>query len=372
MTFARRLTTAMCVAVAACAAAATTGAVARADLVDSVKTIKSRSDLSDFLVKKAATAAQKRDNERAIVLYQALVVARGPASPEAGELAKVWTLAAQSQEAARVWEEFAAATADAKAKTVARAEVARLTQNPDPFRKPIVLPPLIVEAKLAFKAGRAAFAKKQFGDALVNFHMGYALAPDLPGFLRELGATYEKLDARDKKVDFYRAYLLRRPFGKNADEVRKELAKDKGSLGSLTLETSKACEEVWVNRQPVPGKLPQNLTVAPGKYRAFCLSRQYEIGIFEEITVSAGQQATLKFTWAIVVNNLASPLGRIAIENPNVPGTLLDLGVSSPEIGVVLAADGRALRMVLKDDSGSRVEERSVRIRPGERFVVKW
>ena len=30
------------------------------------------------------------------------------------------------------------------------------------------------------------------------------------------------------------------------------------------------------------------------------------------------------------------------------------------------------VKMVVKDDSGSRVEERSVRIRPGERFVVKW
>ena len=57
--------------------------------------------------------------------------------------------------------------------------------------------------------------------------MGYALAPDLPGFLRELGSTYDKLDAPDRKREFYRRYLVQRPFGANADVVRDELAKDK-------------------------------------------------------------------------------------------------------------------------------------------------
>lgn len=373
MRLARRLPTAMCVAVAVCVAVAAAPAVAGADIVHTVTTSRPRAELSAFLAGKAEAAAKKRDLERAIVLYQALVVARGPASPEARELARMWTLSAQSEEAARVWDELAASTSDPKLKAEARAEATRLSENPDPFRKQIVLPALVAEAKQAFKLGRAAFAKKQYGDALVYFHMGYALAPDLPGFLRELGATYDKLSARDRKVDFYRAYLLRRPFGKNADEVRKELARDKGALAALSLESSLPCEEVWVNRQPVPGKLPQKkLVVAPGRYRAFCLSRRYEIGIFEDVTLGASQHATIRFNWGIVVNQLTAPLGRIAIENPKAPGVLLDLGVSSPEIGVVLPADGRALRMVVKDDSGARVEERSVRIRPGERFVVKW
>jgi tetratricopeptide (TPR) repeat protein len=360
----------MCVAVAMCAVVPATAA---AELVDTVQTAKSRGDLSGFLVRKAEAAAEKRDYGRAIVLYQALVTARGPGSPEARKLATIWTLAAQSSDAARVLEAYAAATSDPKARAEARAEATRLNANPDPFSKQLELPPLVGEAKQAFKLGRAAFGKKQFGDALVYFHMGYVLAPDLPGFLRELGATYEKLNARDKKVDFYRAYLQRRPFGKNADEVRKELSQDKGALATLSIESSLPCEDVWVNRQPVPGKLPQKkLLVAPGDYRALCLSRKYEIAIFEDITVTAGQKATLKFTWAIVVNQLTNPYGRIAIENPKRQGTLLDLGVSSPEIGVLLPDDGRALKMVVKDDSGSRVEERSVRIRPGERFVVKW
>ncbi len=363
----------MCVAVATCVAVAATAAPARADLVDTVKTTKPRAALSEFLEDKAKAAAKKREDLRAIVLYQALVVARGQASAEARELAKFWTLSAQNDEAAKVWDQFAEVTSDAKAKSDALAEAKRLRAVRDPFGKNIVLPVLAVEAKEAFKRGRAAFGKKDYGDALIFFHMGYALAPDLPGFLRELGATYEKLAARDKKIDFYRAYLLRRPFGKNADDVRKELAKDKGTLAFLTIETSMPCEQVWVNRQPVPGKLPQKkLIVAPGRYRAFCLSNKYEFGSFQNVTVAAGAEGSIKFTWGVLVNKLESPFGRIAIEKWDEPGVLMDLGLSTPELGVELDPGGRALKMVVKDDSGSRVEERSVRIRPGERFVVKW
>ncbi len=367
----------MCVAVATCVVTvgSPVGSVdaASADLVDSVKTSKSRAEISAFLASKAEAAAKKGERERAIVLYQALVTARGPASAEAKELAKAWTLAGQSEDAARVWDEYASASEDPKAKADATKEADRLRKTPDPFGKPIELPTLVAEARDAFKRGRAAFKKKQYGDALVYFHMGYALAPDLPGFLRELGATYDKLQAKDKKNDFYRAYLLRRPFGKNADEVRKELAGQRGTLATLTIETSLPCEQVWVNGQLVPGKLPQKkLLVAPGRYKALCLSNKYELANFERTTIAAGGEATIKFNWAIVANKLENPLGRIAIEKWDEPGTMMDLGVSSPEIGVPVASDGRALRMIVKDDPGTRVEERSVRIRPGETFVVKW
>lgn len=373
MSLRRRLQTAMCVAVATCVVTVGSIDTASADLVDSVKTSKSRAEISAFLASKAEAASTKGDRERAIVLYQALVTARGPASAEAKELAKAWTLAGQSEDAARVWDEYASASEDPKAKADAVKEAERLRKTPDPFRKQIELPTLAAEAKDAFKRGRAAFKKKQYGDALVYFHMGYVLAPDLPGFLRELGATYDKLQAKDKKNDFYRAYLLRRPFGKNADEVRKELAGQRGTLALLSIESSLACEQVWVNGQLVPGKLPQKkLIVAPGRYKAFCLSRQYEFGRFERTTIAAGGEATIKFNWAIIDNQLVNPLGRIKIEDPMVPGEMVDLGVSSPKLGALVAADGRALKMIIQDDSGTRVEERSVRIRPGETFVVKW
>ena len=359
----------MSVVVVLCAASG----AASADLIDSVATTRPRAGLSAYLVKPAEAAATKRSFGKAIALYQALVVARGPASPEAEKLATLWTLAGQPEEAARVLTAFAGATTDAAAATRARAEATRLTSRPDPFAKTLELPALTAEAKTAFKQGRAAFAKKQWGDALVSFQMGYALAPDLPGFLRELGATYDKLGASDKKLEFYRAYLLKRPFGKNSDAVRAELGADSKALGTMTLKSSLPCDELWLNRQRVPTPLPTKaLTVAPGSYKALCLSRKYEIAIFEYATVVAGQPLTLRFDWAIVVNQLSNPYGRIAIENPKAAGELLDLGVSSPEVGVVVAPDGRALRMIVKDDSGTRTEERSVRIKPGERYVVKW
>jgi hypothetical protein len=343
------------------------------ELHDSVKTKASRTRLSTALVKPAQKAAKARDWARAIPLYQALVVARGPASDEAQELAKLWTLAGQSANAAEVLAAFAAATSDVSARRTAEAEIARLTANPDPFAKELALVSMDAEAKKLFKAGRAAFKAKAYGDALVDYRMGLALAPEMPGFFRELGATYDKLGASDQKRAFYRRYLLSRPFGGNADVVRAELGKDKGALGTLEVSTSLPCEQLWVNRQRIPQKLPKKgIAVAPGTYKGLCFHGSYEMALFEYATVEPGKTAKLSFDWAIIVNQLTDPYGRISIENPSSPGMMIDLGISSPEIGVAVAADKRALKMVLKDDAGTRSEERTIDLAPGERKVVRW
>ena len=212
---------------------------------------------------------------------------------------------------------------------------------------------------------------EQYGDALVYFHMGYALAPDLPGFLRELGSTYDKLGATDRKREFYRRYLVQRPFGANADVVRSELARDKDVLGTLLVSSSLPCTELWVNRQRITGKLPEKgLLVAPGSYKGLCFNPKYEMALFEYATVEPGKPAKMTFRWAIIVNKLERPLGRIALENPKSPGTMIDLGITSPEVGVAVPADGHKLKMVLKDDSGATTEERSVQIEPGQKLVV--
>ena len=343
------------------------------ELVDEVATTTPRAELSAFLVKPAQTALAAGDRPRAIVLYQALALARGPASAEATQLATLLADAGQRDDAVRVLEKLAATTTDTTARATARARIQQLTAGPPVDVRPLALPSETKLAANAFKLGRAAFGKAKWADALVYFHLGYALAPELPGFLRELGATYDRLGAAAQKRSFYQAYLLRMPFGKNADVVRAELAREKGALATLSITSSLPCEEVWLNRQRVPGPLPQKrLAVAPGSYKAMCLSRRYEIAIFEYATLGAGGSAAIRFDWAIVVNKLAAPLGRIAIENPKAPGIMLDLGVSSPEVGVVVTDVGQPLRMVLKDDSGVRVVERKVRIRPGERVVVEW
>lgn len=349
------------------------GPATNEELLDDVKTVMPRAELSAFLVKPARAALAAGDRPRAIVLHQALVLARGAGSPEALQLARLLADAGQVDDAVRVLQGFAVSTDDADARATAKATLLELAAGPPAEERPLALPSQVALAKQAFRQGRAAYGKKRWGDALLYFHLGYVLAPELPGFLRELGATYDQLGAGALKLSFYQAYLLRMPFGKNADAVRAVLAKTPRALATLSMTSSLPCEEVWLNRQRVPRALPQKeLAIAPGSYKALCLSRRYEIAIFEYVTVNPGGSAAIRFDWALVVNKLAAPLGRIAIENPKAPGVMLDLGVSSAEVGVVVDALGKPLRMVLKDDAGTRVVERTVRIRPGERVVVEW
>ncbi len=345
---------------------------APAELYHTVATKKSRVELSAALVKPAEKAAKAHDYSHAIPLYQALAVARGPASPEQKQLALLWAAAGQNTEAADAWAVYASAT-EGQDKSDALAEASRLSAAPDPFADKLALPAYVAEAKVAVAAGRAAFSAKNYGDALVEFHIGYALAPDLPGFLRELGATYDKLDATDRKREFYRRDLVQRPFGPNADVVREELAKERDVLGTLLVSSTLPCTELWLNRQKISTKLPEKgLVVAPGNYKGLCFNPRYEMALFEYATVEPGKPAAMAFRWAIIANKLEHPLGRIALENPKAAGTMVDLGITSPEIGVAVPADGRKLKMILKDDSGLRTEERTVQIEPGQRLVVTW
>ncbi|HUJ59206.1 MAG TPA: hypothetical protein VLX92_11960 [Kofleriaceae bacterium] len=343
------------------------------ELFFTVPTKKPRNDLSQFLVRPAEKAAKARDFAHAIPLYQALAIARGPGSAEQRELAQMWTDAGQNEDAAEAWATLAAGTDDPATRRDALAQSQKLAASPDPFADKLQLADLQPEAKLAFALGRAAYARAQYGDALVYFHMGYALSPTLPGFLRELGATYDKLGASGQKREFYRRYLVQRPFGANADVVRAELAKDKDVLGTLLISSSLPCTEIWINRERITAKLPdKGLVVAPGNYKGLCFNPKYEMALFEYTTVEPGKPAAMTFRWAIVVNELERPLGRIALENPKAPGTMIDLGITSPEVGVAVPADGRKLKMVLKDDTGVRTEERMVQIEPGQRFEVTW
>ena len=342
-------------------------------LYQTVATRKPRAQLSDFLVAPAQRAARARDWPRAIPLYQALVVARGAGGPEAKQLATLWTLAGQNERAAEAWTDYAGAVDDPAERSKASAEAARLGAVADPFADKLALADQASDAKKAFALGRTAFAAKHFGDALVYFHIGYALAPELPGFLRELGSTYDKLGAAAEKREFYRRYLVQRPLGTNADVVRAELARDKDILGTLQISSSLPCTELWINRQRLTGKPPdKGIVVAPGSYKGLCFNPRLEMALFEYATVEPGRPATMAFRWGIVENRLERPLGRIALENPKAPGVMIDLGISSPEVGVAAPGDGRKLKMILKDDSGVRTEVRSVQIEPGQRLVVKW
>jgi hypothetical protein len=348
-------------------------ASAEPPLYETVVTHKSRAQLSEFLVSPAQRAAKAREWAKAIPLYQALVVARGGGGAEAKQLATLWTLAGQNERAAEAWTEYAAAVGDPGERQSAQNEATRLASVNDPFADKLALGEHATEARKAFSLGRAAFAARQYADALVYFHIGYALAPELPGFLRELGATYDKLGADAPKREFYRRYLVQRPFGGNADLVRAELAREAGALGTLKIASSLPCSELWINRQRVTTKLPdKGIAVAPGSYKGLCFNPRYEMALFEYATVEAGKPATMSFRWGIVENKLEHPFGRIALENPKAPGVMIDLGITSPEVGVAAPADGHKLKMILKDDSGVRTEVRMVEIEPGHRLAVTW
>ena len=344
-------------------------APALADLVTTTATKRSRVDLSAPIVAPAVKAQKAKDFAHAIPLYEALVIARGPSSPEARTLAQLWTDAGQVRQASEVWTKIAEASAGTD-KATALEQARQLLAQYDPLSDKLELSALDAPAKQMFAAGRAAFARGELGDALVDFHMGYALAPDLPGFLRELGATYDKLGAPEPKREFYRRYLVNRPFGGNSDAIRAELGKDQ--LGTLTMSSSLPCSELWLQREHIKKIPDKGFAVAPGEYKGLCFNPRYEMALFEYATVEPGKTATMTFRWAIVENKLENPYGRIALENPKAPGVMIDLGITSPEIGVAVPSDARSLKMVLKDDSGIRVETRSVRLEAGQHLVVKW
>lgn len=329
--------------------------------------------LSSFLEQPARRALARKRWAEAVSLYQALTLAHGPGSREALALSRAWAGAGQHAEAIMVLDGFLAVAKSRRARRRAEKRRRTLTRAGETAPRGFAPARVAKYAREAFRRGRSAFGKKRYADALVYFQMGYSLDPELPGFLREIGATYDKLGLADKKQAFYQAYVKARPFGKTSNAIRRKLLETQDSLGELSVESSLPCDELWLNRQRAPGdRSIKTLRVPPGEYRALCVSYDYEIAYFEYGTVVAGRATRLRFQWAIIVNKLREPFGRVVIENPRVPGLMMDLGISSPEVGVIVPEDGRALSLVLRGDGGNRREARSITLQPGRRYVIQW
>ena len=340
-----------------------------------VKTTQTREKMSELLVDPAAKALKDSKFELAITIYQALTDARGYDSDAAVELAKAWTLQGQNYRAVEVYNRYIATVDDPTKLKAAKKERDRLASSEARFSGEYKFAPATDLATKVFGLGRAAYKKKDWGDAIVYYEMGFALDPDLAGFLREMGAAYDALEITDKKVESYQAYLQRRPFGKNADDVRKELQAHKGVLGTLEMTSPLDCQESWINGQmygKLPAKKKVDLVMAPGAYKALCYAPKYGMAYFEYAKVEAGKTSKLEFNWAIVSNQLKKPFGRIAIEDARKPGLMYDLGIDKDEFGVLVPPDGRALTIILKSDDGSKNETRSKRIDPGTTEVIKW
>ncbi len=336
------------------------------------QTSESREVMSAFLIKPAQAAIKERDFPRAVALYSGVVAARGKGDAAALELARAYRLAFQFGAAMRVYDELAAATTVPSLRQEAQREANKLRNQSIPFQRQFRAKWAKKEAVEAFKKGRAAFKKKKYADALVYYRMAAALDETLNGPIREIGSAYEKLGAKEEGTRFYLDYLWRSPMGSFSDDVRKKLAKTK-VLGYLNVSSKLPCDELWVEGQFLrKRKLPiKKLALAPGYYRWLCFNGRYAIEYFDEAKVEAGKTTDLEFKWAVIVNAMDNPWGRIVIENPR-SGNMNDLGVEAKELGVLVAPDGRALKIQLKEPSGRVAEERYVRLQPGQKYVVKW
>jgi tetratricopeptide (TPR) repeat protein len=332
-----------------------------------------RDKIAKFLLKPATDALKARDYGRAIPIFRAIVTVLGEGDKAQYELATAWILAGKQRQALDALEVFINNTSDAALKKKAKLQYKRQRRRKvrfgdENFR--LKSSPRL--AKQAFDRGRKAFRAKHYADALVNYRMGSALAPDAAGFLREIGATYAKLGARNEQIKWYVSYLRERPFGKNADMIRKELRKEKKALGVVNINSPFKCQYFLIDQIEAPKPPVKKLKMAPGEYTLFCGDEKYAMGYWENFKVHAGQTTNVKLSWAVLVNGLKDPYGRIIVENAREPGVMMDLGIAKTEVGIYVPKDRRALKVILKADDESRVEERFIRVEPGAKEVVKW
>jgi tetratricopeptide (TPR) repeat protein len=332
----------------------------------------SGSDPAAFLVKPAEQALADRKYGLAVSLWRGIVAIRGDGDEAAWKLAEAWTLAGEFEAAVEELERYAAAVDDTEKKERARDEIRALGKRPKGFSgKVFVVDSATKQAADAFKRGRALFKKKKYADAVALFKAGTVMAPDMPGPYRELGEALGKLGRAEEATDFFVRYLKLRPFGKNADVVRKRLTKA-GAVGKLTIESSFECEQLWMNRQPVPvKKLPaKDLVVAPGRYRLLCYNEKLHFARYINADVAKGNRATAKFEWAVVENAL-DPWGRIVLENPDDPDEMSDIGLWR-EIGVPVPDDRRSLKVKLRSADGTKSKETHVKLEAGKRVRIEW
>lgn len=331
---------------------------------------KPAADLATFLIKPAELAIKKRDFALAISLWRGVVAVRGDGDEAVWKLADAWKLAGRFEEAAEDLERYREAVADPAKKTKADDEIEALKARPEAFSSTFRVKPATREATEAFKRGRKFFAQKKYEEAILLFKAGYSMAPDLPGNLRELGQAYEKLGRGDEAIKFYARYLRMRPFGKNADTVRERLQKV-GYTARLTVDSAMPCEEIWMNGQPFPLKVPaKDIVVAPGYYKALCWAPKYHLAYYEDVRLQKGESGRLEFAWAVIVNQL-DPWARVIVEDSLAPGKMKDIG-SFEENGVPVPRDRRALRVVLRAGDGSKQKELLVKLEPGQKVKLEW
>jgi tetratricopeptide (TPR) repeat protein len=329
-------------------------------------------DPAAFLVKPAEEALRRHELGLAVSLWRGVVAMNGDADPSVEKLALAWTLAGEFDAAVEELERRKRALeGQVDAQAALSRQIVELEHRPRGFTgKVFEVVPAVAQAREAFRRGRLATAQKRWAEAAALYRAGIEMAPDLPGNYRELGEALAKLGRADEAVELLGRYLRMRPFGKNADEVRVRLV-DAGSIGRLSVGSSFACEQVWMNRQPVPMTLPiEGLVVAPGRYRLLCYNEKYHFARYVSADVPRGGNVRADFTWAIIENKL-DPWGRIVMENPDRQSEMDDIGVWD-EIGVPVPEDRRPLKVLLRAADSSRHKEVFIQLEAGKRIPLAW
>lgn len=333
----------------------------------------SPAELSAFLEEPAREAVRRRDYALAVSLYRGILEIRGEGDEAAWHLAEVFQFAREPDAAVEVLERYAAVVRDAAARRRALDRITTLRKTDYRFGSGRFAPrPALRQAVAAFKKGRALFRQELYAEAALLFRAGIVMAPNMPGSYRELAEAYGRLGRAAEADAFFAEYLRLHPFGQNADAVRAQLA-DTGLLGSVTIASSFPCEQVWLNGQPVPlERHPpgSRITLSPGRYKALCYVERYHHVQFERFGIVAGGATKVEFAYAILLNEL-DPWGRITIEDPRRRGVLVDIGLF-PELGVAVPPDGRDLQLVLVSGDHSHREQRTIRVTPGARLIVRW
>jgi len=328
-------------------------------------------DLAEFIVRPAEDALRDHKLGLAVSLWRGVVAIRGDGDPAVEKLALVWTLAGEPEAAVEELERRKRAVSDPQVVASLDQQIEELGHRAHGFTGSVFqVVPAEAQARECFRRGRRAFQDKKWADAAAYYRAGVEMAPDLPGNYRELGEALTKLGQKDQALAFESRYLRLRPFGKNADEVRARLVAA-GAIGKLSVGSSFACEQVWVNRQPAPMALPiKELAVAPGGYRLLCYSEKYHFARYLNVDVPKGGNVRADFTWAIIENKL-DPWGRIVMENPDHASEMNDIGVWD-EIGVPVPEDKRPLKVVLRAADSSKKKEVYIKLEAGKRVPLAW
>lgn len=328
-------------------------------------------DAADFIVPAAESALRERRFGLAVSLWRGVVAIRGDADPAVEKLARAWTLAGEFDAAVEELERRKRAVTEPAEQERLTREIIDLEHRVKGFTGRVFeVVPAVAQAREAFRRGRSAYAAKQYAQAEALFRAGVEMAPDLPGNYRELGESLEQLGRTDDAIRFLGRYLRMRPYGKNADEVRTRLTAA-GAIGWLSVGSSFACEQVWMNRQVVPQRLPLvELAVAPGRYRLLCFNETYHFARYISVDVPTRGNVHADFSWAIIENKL-DPWGRIVMENPDRQSEMNDIGVWN-EIGVPVPEDQRPLKVLLRAGDASRQKELFLKLEAGRRIALTW